>query len=44
MPIKSSQTLVSEAMKEIKTLDASKVKELKEQNKEYLMKINLNIR
>jgi len=39
MPIKSSQTLVNEAMKEVKTLDALKVKELKEQNKCILIDI-----
>tara|TARA_B100001750_G_C15226906_1_gene456167 strand:- start:29 stop:430 length:402 start_codon:yes stop_codon:yes gene_type:complete len=39
MTIKSSQTLVNEALKEIKTLDPVKVKELAEQNKCILVDI-----
>ena len=39
MTIKSSQTLVNEALKEIKTLDPVKVKELTEQNKCILVDI-----
>ena len=39
MEIKSSKTLVDEALKEIQTLDALKVKELFEQNKCHLIDI-----
>ena len=39
MTIKSSKTLVEEALTQIKTLDASKAKELLEKNKCYLVDI-----